>query len=537
MKLILINIYPRDTMARYLLSSYILKAYLDKYYKGNDLSVDVLNFSETADISVICNKIIKQNPDYLGYSCYIWNIEMILEIVENLRSKIKAIHIFGGPEISPSRILTFSPDSAGDYYVIGEGEKTFLSLMNYLKSEEEGSDAEVPKGVAYWLNSRLVYSENSDRVANLDKIPSIYLNGIIEDRLYARQQAFIETQRGCRFKCKYCVYHKNLPSISYYSVQRIFDEFEYLIVKKRITALRIFDAVFTSDIIRAKEILKYLLKLKVKKEVRLPWIYWEMTYHNIDEEFIELTSSLRYREWINNCEGISPKDRPQHYSEMLKDYIAINCIGIQSFNSKALKAVGRSSVSPKRIKDFMDIVKRYNIVLKVDIILGLPFETFETYFEGLESYLPYLKDTDHILNIHRLQILPGSDLEKSCATYGIRYSREAPHWVFSTPSFSEKELNYALKLTAVLFRILNSPLRRVFFEAKESTSESFYGIVKSTLDAITSSGDFKETKLIQNYSIDDNYWNNKIFREISSEWLTAFLESKCNRKKYAGTRY
>jgi len=526
MKLILINLYPKETMARYLLSSYVLKAYLNEFFKGeDDLSVDILNFSVEIDILKICEEIIKVKPDCIGYSCYIWNIEEILNIAKSLKNKLDSVHIFGGPEISLDRILSLPDPSLADYYVIGEGERKLLHLIYFLEAKSKGLDAEFPKGVVYWNNNKINYIEDIDKITNLDEIPSVYLSGVLDDRLYARQQAFMETQRGCRFKCKFCVYNKNLSSISYYSLQRIFDELNYLITKKQIMALRIFDAIFTSDLNRAKEIVKYLLDLKTGKGIRLPWIYWEFRYDNIDEEFIKLTALLRYREKILNTDDTHPLNRPQHYSDMLKNYTVINSIGIESFSKQVLNAVGRPSINIEKFNVFMNMVREYNIVLKIDLILGLPLETFDSYFEGLEFLLPYFKNTDHILNIHRLQILPGCDLEGLCDTYGMKYLQNAPHLVISTRSFPEQELNYASKLNAVLFRILNSPLRRHFFDTKERTGESLYRFIENILNEITASEEFKKTKLVQNDYVDDVYWNDEIYREIPYQWFIDFFGS------------
>lgn len=535
MKLLLINIYSPNTIARYLLSSYLLKAYLRKHYRGEeDLTIEVLNFSNKVSVEEICAKLLEENSNIIGYSCYVWNIEKILEVVKYLKDKTKEIiHIVGGPEISLNRILSLTDPSIADYYVIGEGEKKLLHLLHYLKEKTNGRKLVFPAGIAHWQNNKLNYWEDKETIKNLDEIPSIYLTGSIEDRLYVRQQAFMETQRGCRYRCKYCVYHKNLSSYFYYSLERIFDELDYLIVKKQITALRIFDAVFTSDLERAKKIVRHLLEIKNRDNLRLPWIYWEFRHNSIDEEFIKQVSLLKNKDRILNSSQIAPRDRPQHYSDMLKDYNAINCVGIQSFCNQALKAVGRSAVTKDECEYFMNTAKKNNIVLKLDLILGLPFETFTSYFDGLEFLLPYFKNTDHVLNIHRLQLLAGSELEQLSNKYEIEYSLQAPHLVYSTNSMPRQELDYAAKLTAVLFRIINSPLRQIFFQTKECSGLSFYNFIKSIYDRLISQDKFKSTRFAQNNFIDDDYWNGEVFSEIPSQCLVSLMESLSTQKVQA----
>jgi anaerobic magnesium-protoporphyrin IX monomethyl ester cyclase len=132
-KLVLINIYSDETLAKYLLSSYILKSYLKKFFDSDQLFIEILNFDNKTHKEEIANKILKSNPDYVGYSCYIWNIEQILKIIEYIREQKKnTIHILGGPEISVNRISLFENPKIGDYYVIGEGEIKLYKSLSYL---------------------------------------------------------------------------------------------------------------------------------------------------------------------------------------------------------------------------------------------------------------------------------------------------------------------------------------------------------------------------------------------------------------------
>ena len=531
-KIIFINFYPPDTIARYLISSYVLKAYLKKHYEGKyNLNIEIINLSLEIDRSKIIEIISQHNPYIIGYSCYIWNIEKIYSIIKEVKEKIKSIIVLGGPELSIKRIHSLKHSRFIDYFVLGEGERKLLKLLYYLESTEEkdenqgNTSSNFPKGIAHWNKNQLIYQKETKNITDLDEIPSIYLNEIIEERLYAKQQAFIETQRGCRYRCKYCVYPKFLPKIYYYSKERIFNELYHLIVKKEVAAIRVFDAIFPSDLERAKEIIRYILKLKNENNIQLPWIYWEFNYNCIDEEFIQLVALLKNKKRILNSNSINPLDRTQQYSCMVKDYNVINCIGVQSFCKKALETIGRPINNKEIIQKFMDTVNKNNIVLKIDLILGLPFESFESYFNGLEFFLPFFKNTDHILNIHCLQLLPGSELEKKSIELGIKYSKKSNHAVLSTPHFSEDELIYALKLNSILLRVINSPIRQHFFKVKKQQDICFYDIIKEVFDKLKANEKYKNTKVVQNDHIDESYWNNEIYKEIPSKWLIETLNN------------
>jgi len=509
--LVFLNIYPSQTMARYLLSSYILKGYLLDKKINRDM--EIINVPVNADVQNIIKKIEDFNPEIVVYSTYIWNIEKIKKIVDGLKSKV--ITVLGGPEISPETIKSY--DRLSDYYIIGEGEKKLFNFLRFIDTNDKG----FLEGIAYYNdNNVLVYEKNDDSIKNLDDIPSIYLNEVIEDRLYASQQAFLETQRGCRFRCKYCVYPKFLPTIRYYSLERIKKELEFLIIEKKIKALRIFDAIFTSELERAKNIVRFLIEIKKKTNLDLPWIYWEFNYDTVDKEFLELTAKLKTQKKILNSDSITPLDKSQHYNEMLQGYTAINCVGIQTLNRESQKAVGRMGILDDKFNKFMKNVNELNLVLKIDIILGLPLETLESYFNGLEKIIPYLKDTDNILNIHRLEILPGTELETLCDKFNIKYSINAPHDVHETGTIDEKEMIKATKLTAILFRIINSPLRKLFFNSMEKAETSLQDFLDELYDKIKAESSFEDIKLVKDDYIDEYYWNDKVFSDLSSVWLT-----------------
>jgi radical SAM superfamily enzyme YgiQ (UPF0313 family) len=529
-KLVFLNLYPDDTIARYLLSSYTLSAYIHEYYPGiSGLDIKILNHSKDSAEEKIVDALLKENADVISYSCYVWNVNLIIEIAGLISARTGTVQIFGGPDITIEKIRSsYSNFKDKAYFVIGEGERKIVDLLKYLDPRVGNSRQPLPNGIARWQDDTLIFAPEKTVISNLDEIPSIYLNQYIEPRLYEYQQAFLETQRGCRFRCKYCVYHKNNNKISYYSLDRVYRELNYLIIEKKIKALRIFDAIFTSDLERAKNIVRYLIGIREQGHP-LPWIYWEFTYDSVDEEFVKLAEKLKTRELIRNNEDLVALDRPQHYSDMLNGYTAINCIGIQSFNQGTLKAIGRPRFDHERFKIFMDAVNRHNVVLKVDIILGLPVETMNTYFAGLEYLLQFLEGTDHVLNIHRLQILPGTAMEKEADKYSIDYSQEAPYYTFSTEHMTREGMTESARLSALLFRIVNSPLRSQFYTLKEQNPLPLKFLMMEMWSMLEKIPDVRDTPLFMADLVDDNYWNNKIYRDIPSAAMSDILNEMISR--------
>lgn len=75
--------------------------------------------------------------------------------------------VMGGPHASvvPKDVLE---DQNIDYVVLGEGENTFLKLV---ESIESNSSPDTLKGIAYRKNGEVVFTEQAPLEENLDAIP------------------------------------------------------------------------------------------------------------------------------------------------------------------------------------------------------------------------------------------------------------------------------------------------------------------------------------------------------------------------------
>ena len=80
--------------------------------------------------------IYKKKPDFIGFSCYIWNIEYVENISRELKKVLPLMHIwYGGPEVSFNSEDYLSTHSYVDGIMIGEGEETICELVRYYENE------------------------------------------------------------------------------------------------------------------------------------------------------------------------------------------------------------------------------------------------------------------------------------------------------------------------------------------------------------------------------------------------------------------
>ena len=79
----------------------------------------------------IYNRIIAEKPDFVGFSCYIWNITKSLELAKKLKNQGITIAL-GGPEVSYRQKDILERYDFVDYVLSGEGEKIFPELVKTL---------------------------------------------------------------------------------------------------------------------------------------------------------------------------------------------------------------------------------------------------------------------------------------------------------------------------------------------------------------------------------------------------------------------
>ena len=289
-----------------------------------------------------------------------------------------------------------------------------------------------------WQGTTLTYIRNTEVIKELDKIPSPFLEGDISDALLQDAGAAIETQRGCSFRCTYCIYHKDFPDVDVYSMDRVKSELDHIFIHGNARGLRFVDATFNADLGRAKEIVKHLIDIKARREAAgqppIHTIMFECNSIRWDEELFELFAKLKYKDRISNfADCLAANKTVLDLSSANKDYCAYLGIGLQSLNQKSVKAIKRPFLSERRINEFFTLAKNYNLILRMDVIMNLPYETFDSYLKSVDFWCNAVRDTDSILSPYWLHVLPDSDLEAQVETLGLEYDPDKDNAMSTRP--------------------------------------------------------------------------------------------------------
>jgi len=403
------------------LAMHLLKAFFLKYssYKSF-VEIQILQFSKNTKKEVIIQKILETNPNLIGFSCYMWNINIILEVSKLIKENHKGIEIvLGGPEVSPQDEEILSKNKFIDYIIRGEGEESFKELVECIIEKKCMSCV---SGLSYNQEGTIFINSKRTVIKDLDDIPSPYLEGVITQSKYFEKTACLETMRGCPFKCAFCYDYKDYEGMRYHSLRRIEDEFKF-ILKRAPKFLYIMDPTFNANTKRAKEILR--LFIKYNKNTKL---HVELKAELLDEEMIFLLDKA--------------------------NSVAIE-IGLQTINSKTLKLINRHFDS-NRFKENLKLLKRYEQKRNflISIIYSLPFEGYNDLKNSVD-YAISLQPSS--ISLFKLSVIPGTVLWKDSKKLSLDYEKNSPYYVIREDEEYNKNVSF---LVFGVLTIYNNQLLR-----------------------------------------------------------------------------
>ncbi|MCP4298422.1 MAG: radical SAM protein, partial [Proteobacteria bacterium] len=174
-----------------------IKAYCSEeiYYPGISIHEPLIN----AKIDPLIKEIVEIGPKIIGFSTYLWNIQLTLRVGDILKKLLPdSILIFGGPEAGARGEELLSKYRWLDYVIEGEGEIAFRNLVNSIFSNTP--KIEEIHGLTRRDKHNNVISKTPS-LAPLDSLHSPFKQGLISGD---KNLVYLETSRGCPFRCRFC---------------------------------------------------------------------------------------------------------------------------------------------------------------------------------------------------------------------------------------------------------------------------------------------------------------------------------------------
>lgn len=356
--------------------------YLKKYVE-DITKVDIIEFTINQTTEEIARKIFILNPDMVGFSTYIWNLEQTLDVCKRLKIVNPNIKILlGGPEVSFDSKQLLEANAFIDYIICEEGEETFKELLLGLNPYKI-------EGLVFRDEEKIIENKRRKPIENLDSIPSPYI-GSEED--FSGKIVYYEASRGCPFTCDFCL--SSGKKVRFFSVERVLEDIDYL-VKKDVKQIKFVDRTFNANKKFAKDIIDHIIELN-PEDINF---HFELTARLLDFEQIEYLKKVK--------EGLFQFE-----------------IGVQSTNKKTLKEISRNE-DYEKVKNVSLLIKEAgNIHQHLDLIIGLPYEDYMTFSKSFDDL--YYMQPDK-LQLGFLKLLKGSKLRLNEKMHGYVYLDKPPY--------------------------------------------------------------------------------------------------------------
>ncbi len=351
--------------------------------------------------AAVYDRIKSEKPDFVAFSCYIWNIKKTLTICEMLKNDGTVIAL-GGPEVSYNQRELLEKNSFIDYVLSGEGEETVPALIKAL-SRGESRDI---KGVSCRKGEEIIVS-NAETV-DFENTSSPYCEEYFA--ALGNKIAYIESSRGCPFSCAFCLSGR-CGKVRFLPIERVKNEM-LLLSSKGAKTIKFVDRTFNCNKKRASKILRFINEEYGKKIPEGVCFHFEIAADIIDEEMFSIVEKL-------------PVGAVQFE------------VGIQSFNEETLKKINRKTDSALAEKNVRRLLSFKNCHIHIDLIAGLPGEDYSSFTEGFNRAYEI---GANMLQLGFLKILKGSPMSDNKEEYPCDYSSEPPYEVISTPYITEEEL-------------------------------------------------------------------------------------------------
>lgn len=373
------------------LAVYSLRANAGKYAAQVELAEFTINHRREE----ILQGIFREKPDMVGFSCYIWNIEYVLDVAENLKKILPGIKILlGGPEVSYDAIQRLEGHEYVDMIIAGEGENTFRELLEWYCEGRPYKELENICGLCYRDRSGEIHMTPARGPARMDELCFPYRD--LEDM--ENRIIYYETIRGCPFSCSYCLSSVE-KSVRLRSLSLVFEELDFFL-EHHVKQVKFVDRTFNCNHEHAYEIWKYIHE----HDNGITNFHFEIGGDLLREEDFVLFRSFR--------PGLVQFE-----------------IGVQSTNPETVRAIRRRA-DLDRIRENVGKVKETgNIHQHLDLIAGLPYEDYESF---RRSFLDVYAMRPDQFQLGFLKVLKGSYMDEAKEEYEVVYGNRPPYEVLST---------------------------------------------------------------------------------------------------------
>ena len=344
----------------------------------------------------VLKDIYLEQPDVICFSCYIWNISFVKELVPDLKKILPHVDFWaGGPEVSYDAVEFLKKNPAFFGVMVGEGEETFHELAGYYIERKPENLKEI-RGVAFHDETKVpdIVHTGWRELMDLSKVPFAYSN-LTE---FKNRIIYYESSRGCPFSCSYCLSSID-KKLRFRDIELVKKELQFFIDNK-VPQVKFVDRTFNCKHDHAMEIWRYI----TEHDNGITNFHFEISADLLRAEELALMKTMR--------PGLIQLE-----------------IGVQSTNPQTIKAI-RRTMDFEKLKGIVEQIHSFgNIHQHLDLIAGLPYEGYDSFHK---SFCDVYALRPEQFQLGFLKVLKGSHMMEMTGEYQILYKDREPYEVLST---------------------------------------------------------------------------------------------------------
>ena len=349
----------------------------------------ICEFTISDNIQDVTEKLLSHKPEIIGIGVYIWNAVESARLVATIKKvSPQTIIILGGPEVSyaPMRVNF----EMADYILQGEGDTAFYELC---------------KAILGGLSPTMQIIQATAADLNAIKLPYDYYN----DEDVANRYIYVEASRGCPFLCEFCLSSID-EKVRNFDCDQILEALEKL-WQRGVRSFKFIDRTFNLNIKIASRLLDFFLD-KFDAHGEPCFVHFEVI--------------------------------PDHFPDALKERIAHFPaaslqleIGIQTLNPEVARNIHRNLKLEKIEKNIHFLEHETAAHMHLDLIVGLPGETLESFGNNLNRICAM---TGSEIQIGILKKLSGTTLNRHDQQFGMIYADTPPYDILKNDLLSFEDI-------------------------------------------------------------------------------------------------
>lgn len=344
----------------------------------HDVAIELLQLTIRDPYYEVLLRLSHGDPQALFFSAAVWNSDVIEDLVRDLHSLLPHCQlIVGGPQAE----------------VLGQklGGAVCTVIHGAMEAVEDSFYTDFQEGHLQPRYGRSFFHlpDKSERFV------SPYREEDFASHLKNRN-IYYESSRGCPFSCSYCLSSVENGTV-HKDLNQVCSELDQIMAHDT-RVLRFVDRTFNDLPHRALAIWKILLSYDVKT-----LFHFEIAPDRITEEMFDFLEDV-------------PPGRFQFE------------IGIQSTHEPTLRAIHRRVDPLVAHKTVSRLAEMDTIHLHADLILGLPYETRESY---LQSFADIFAMGPHFIQMGLLKMLPNTKMRCEAGDFSYRFCARPPYAVLA----------------------------------------------------------------------------------------------------------